>query len=343
MAIRNDGIPRAGRPAPADPARSTPAAIAPAEFHPRLISGRFTDAEELAGYLVAAQLVAGRDVLDVARGGAWDAAPLNRAAPRRCLRVDVGGSGAPAAPGRPGIAGAVVSSLEALDVPTGSFDVAVCLRATGLVRDPERALDELRRVLRPSGLLVVSAPNPLAHTPGGRRRTRWYHPDALAGGLRRRFEHVALIRQQSFLATVVGDAGAFDAGGPAEGDLGRVAAGPDGDPIGVLALASDAELPEVRTTAVLARPLELRRWHEKLAAYEAAVARAAGLEAQVRDLGDRLAEAERAGARLVSLEAELDAFRTLAQTRAWKLASALRPVAAALRSARRRRAVPAAP
>lgn len=45
-----------------------------------------------------------------------------------------------------------------IDLPNGSFDVVVCNHVLEHVRDYQRALAELRRVLRPGGLLIRSLP-----------------------------------------------------------------------------------------------------------------------------------------------------------------------------------------
>ena len=44
---------------------------------------------------------------------------------------------------------------ESLPLAGGSIDVAVCYNALDHMRDPERALDELARVLRPGGIALL--------------------------------------------------------------------------------------------------------------------------------------------------------------------------------------------
>ena len=48
--------------------------------------------------------------------------------------------------------------LTNIDLPDGSYDVIVCNHVLEHVSDYRRALSELRRVLRPGGLLIISFP-----------------------------------------------------------------------------------------------------------------------------------------------------------------------------------------
>jgi SAM-dependent methyltransferase len=48
----------------------------------------------------------------------------------------------------------VEAGAEALPIPDGSFDTVVCTLVLCSVDDPSRALDGLRRVLRPNGSLL---------------------------------------------------------------------------------------------------------------------------------------------------------------------------------------------
>lgn len=49
---------------------------------------------------------------------------------------------------------AVMSAYE-IDAPDGAFDVVFCANALHVMPEPERALDEFRRVLRKDGILIV--------------------------------------------------------------------------------------------------------------------------------------------------------------------------------------------
>ncbi len=53
----------------------------------------------------------------------------------------------------------VIETIEKLDFPGSSFDGIVCSSVLEYVGDPNRAVSEFYRVLRPGGLLLVSVPN----------------------------------------------------------------------------------------------------------------------------------------------------------------------------------------
>jgi ubiquinone/menaquinone biosynthesis C-methylase UbiE len=49
-----------------------------------------------------------------------------------------------------------LGDAQALDLPDGSFDSVVCTFSLCAIPDERRALDEMRRVLRPGGLLLLA-------------------------------------------------------------------------------------------------------------------------------------------------------------------------------------------
>ncbi len=56
----------------------------------------------------------------------------------------------------------LVDTIETLDFQSSSFDHALCSSVIEYVENPEQALCELFRVIRPSGILIVSVPNRLS-------------------------------------------------------------------------------------------------------------------------------------------------------------------------------------
>jgi SAM-dependent methyltransferase len=275
----------------------------PERFVPASMAGELAEAEHLARYRWAAGLVEGRRVLDAACGTAYGSALLRAAGAASVLGVD--------------IAEAVVESARA-EMPAGvelrvgdvqdlafleddSFDVVVCFETIEHVRDRDAALDELRRVLAPGGVLAISSPNRDAYVPGNPHHVFEYTPAELREALAGRFGHVALFRQQGLLGcAVLGDGDAADPGAPVPG-LGVTVAQPgaDGDETYVLALAGDAPLPAVAPVMVTTGLVEVRRWLELYQEQHAALRRQ---HVHIENL--RLREEELGALRLALRDAE---------------------------------------
>lgn len=72
---------------------------------------------------------------------------------------------------RPGIES--VSPIESLDLPSDSFDIVLCTQVLEHVRHPHRALEEMTRVLRPDGHLLLSTHGVYPHHPDPGDYWRW--------------------------------------------------------------------------------------------------------------------------------------------------------------------------
>jgi SAM-dependent methyltransferase len=109
-------------------------------------------------YQTAADLCLGKSVLEVGCGSGMGLAYLREKAARA-----VGGEYTPAlleeARGHLPDTELVRLDAQELPFPDGSFDVVLMLEMIYYVPDPERALDEARRVLKPGGKLMVCLPN----------------------------------------------------------------------------------------------------------------------------------------------------------------------------------------
>lgn len=58
----------------------------------------------------------------------------------------------------------IVSDITAIPVPDGTFDAVLCTEVLEHVPDPVRAIQELARVVRPGGEIIITAPfNSLTH------------------------------------------------------------------------------------------------------------------------------------------------------------------------------------
>lgn len=222
-------------------------------------------AEHESRYHWATETVRDREVLDAGCGTGRGTAALAAAA-RRAVGVDIGEQAILDARERFGAAAEFeLGDLHELPFAAGSFDVAVCFEALAHVRDPERVLDELRRVLRAEGLLFVSVPNAAVYPPGNPAHLREFRPDELEEALGERFANVRLYRQQAHLVSLIDDDAAFaqraeDQDLPAR--VRRLARADPGEELYTVAAASDASPPDMSALAFIGGALEERAWHD---------------------------------------------------------------------------------
>jgi len=258
------------------------------------------DAERLARYWWAAQAVGGKDVLDTGCGVGQGARILADAGAKTVTGVTVSQDAQAEAVRRAGdIAEFVTGTLEALPFAPASFDIAVCFDA--LDRSEQRAelLDELHRVLREGGSLLLASAS----------------PDGLERELASRFATVALHRQHPRLASAIVADGLPD--GEATLTVCSLAPQDSGQTPVALAVAGKREAPALADIVALGDPFEARTWEDRverarrqtdqaLRQVEQARERERHLSAERDLIARRLIDAEQALARsLAAQEQEL--------------------------------------
>jgi len=222
---------------------------------PRVSPGSLTHVEHVARYRWTAPLADGADVLDAACGVGYGAHMLSRAGARTVTGIDA-------------FAGAIIEAREQahaglefilgdlLDLPfaDASFDLVVCFEAIEHIAEQDRLLDELKRVLRPGGVLAISTPVPGAISVHNPHHVAEIDSGQLEALLRARFAHVDLRWQHSAQASVI-DLAPGD--GPAVVSPPLVwTAGPT-EPLYAVALAGDETLPALEPTGALAAGLDI--------------------------------------------------------------------------------------
>lgn len=164
--------------------------------------GAITEALELSVILDLAGPLAGRSALDAGCGDGSLALALARHGAAHVSGFDldprmVARAQAQAESGPIGI-GLTVARSEALPYADQSFDVVTCVAVLAFVPDPEPAIRELARVLRPGGRLVIGDLGKWSCW-ALRRRMRGWFGAALWRGAR--------FRTAAELATLIGRAG----------------------------------------------------------------------------------------------------------------------------------------
>jgi len=116
--------------------------------------------EHVHRYAACAEVVRGKRVLDVASGEGYGASLLARTA-KSVVGSDIDEDVVGAARGRYARDGLEFVRADMFDLPfeNGAFDVVTCFEAIEHVEHPGIALDEIARVLAPSGTAIVSTPD----------------------------------------------------------------------------------------------------------------------------------------------------------------------------------------
>lgn len=218
--------------------------------------------EHLQRYAWAAALVEDRRVLDLASGEGFGAAMLaTRAA--SVLGVDVDERTVQHARlnySAANLGFEVGTALDLRGLEDASFDVVVAFEVLEHVSEHDRLLDEVRRVLAPDGLLVLSTPDRQVYSDHLQRANPFHELEVSEEELRellgRRFSGLRVLGQRPVSGAHLGG---IDGGEPGrtvfatpQGDEWRLAE--DAVPVYLVCLASDAPLPEAPGDFVLADP-----------------------------------------------------------------------------------------
>jgi SAM-dependent methyltransferase len=178
--------------------------------------------------------------------------------------------------------------LRDLPFEDDEFDYAICFETIAQVAETERALDELRRVLRSAGTLLISSPNPAAYPPGNPLHVREIDPGRLEALLGERFANVAVHRQQSYHASLLGPAAMLahdESATPVAASVVKAIGGGPGSELHNVAAASDSELPAPPAWIALGDLVDYREQQELLEEWrERAVMAEARVAAQARKL-----------------------------------------------------------
>jgi SAM-dependent methyltransferase len=237
--------------------------------------------ERLARYRWAAQLTARRRVLDAACGGGWGTAVL-AAGDAEAVGVDLSPAAIADARQKYGhFADFREGDLRSLPFADSEFDSVVCFEALVHTPTPERVLDEFRRLLRPGGLLLVSAPNRGVYPPGNPLHLSEIDSGELEEMLRARFANVAVHRQQSCFASLLGSAELPAGDDPAAEiavHVAKAGSDPPGSELYAVAAATDGELPPPPSWLAIGENIDfaeqrklLEEWQERAVRAEAEV------------------------------------------------------------------------
>lgn len=302
--------------------------------------GQLIDAEHRGRYWWAAQIAAGKDVLDVACGTGYGSEILSSAEAASVTAVDVSKSAVAATSARLGEKATVLmGDIRDLPLPDDSFDLVVCWETIEHIEDGDRALAEIKRVLRPEGVLLVSSPNPGVYPPGNDFHVHEYTPEELKAAVSAHFANFSAYRQHPWLASVIEapESSAAEANGHSSSCWieRTVQLEPSQETYGIIA-ASDGELPAMRELIVFGRDFEVKWFKEQLRGTQRLLALAEDQREQVteqlRETSAALLDANQSLARVPALEfrlkeaeeARVALLQEIESSLSWRLTAPLR-------------------
>jgi GT2 family glycosyltransferase/SAM-dependent methyltransferase/glycosyltransferase involved in cell wall biosynthesis len=159
-------------------------------------------------YLLAREFCRGKEVLDVASGEGYGSAILAQVA-RSVIGVEI--DAATVVGSRKEFPRANLrfeqGDAQALPLPSASFDVVVSFETLEHLPEQDRFLAELRRVLRPGGLLIISTPDRDIYSPTGMapnpHHVRELTRTEFEKLLRSVFPHAVFATQRALIGSVI--------------------------------------------------------------------------------------------------------------------------------------------
>jgi SAM-dependent methyltransferase len=242
---------------------------------PEVQHGELVHAEHLTRYALAAQLAPGKRVLDAASGEGYGTALLAAAGARSAIGVDIHEQTVAHARARHS-AEFEVADMGSLPFPDDSFDLVVSFETIEHVADPERALNEMRRVLVADGLLLISTPNKREYLVENEFHEREFTHEEFLALLAQHFARVeALLQHNWTLSAVLRAELAADATGERWHRLAmaKIIGLEAGRELYTIALCSEGQLPSLNPVGVAASVDEAQELARRLVEVERTAAK----------------------------------------------------------------------
>ena len=292
--------------------------------------------EHLHRYAIAREFARGKTVLDLASGEGYGAHLMSSVA-AQVFGIELCPEAVAHAQSRyhGDNLEFLVGSCTALPIADDSIDLVVSFETIEHIRDQEDMLDEIRRVLKPDGSLLLSTPDRDVYTAELHRDNPFHVRELNLGELQcllgQRFRWQRLFRQRLVRGSLVLDESNDESGGrrpgflTMNGDFSMTSAAPGlADAVYLIALASNAPI-----DSPAASYFESRTVADDLLK-ELAMTRAgtSSLQVQLTEAHQRLhalrSELAAAESTIESLSAEAEQLHQIVASRLWRYTSTLR-------------------
>ncbi|MEG3789785.1 methyltransferase domain-containing protein [Lysobacter sp. CCNWLW3] len=258
--------------------------------------------EHLHRYSWCAPMVEGLDVLDIASGEGYGSAMLAKVA-KSVLGVDISAEAVQHASqkyAQQRNLNFLAGSAAQIPAQTASFDAVVSFETIEHLLEQEQMLDEIKRVLRPGGFLVISSPNKKVYSEQSGHHNEFHvkelELEELCGILQARFHAVRLFGHRLAVASTISavepDVGVESGEMLALADTGKSIerrAPRLEDPVYYIAIASDApaKMPRALPSVLHSESEDLYQRHREIAKW------AQSLDVEVERLGELVRNEQR--------------------------------------------------
>ena len=217
--------------------------------------------EHIVRYEFAARLLRGKSVLDVACGSGYGSEVLAQAGAHSVVGVDLSPEASRYADGRysSDSTSFLAGDAEHLPFRAASFDVIVSFETIEHLHDPFSFLSEVKRLLKPDGLLVISSPNKGVFIEGNPFHVHEFTYDELDVALTSRFSNVNSLLQNDWIASAILTQATTAREGDASGvETRKFASLQPRESLYVVSVCSDGPLPSTEELIALGNVYEMK-------------------------------------------------------------------------------------
>ncbi len=267
--------------------------------------------EHIARYVLSAEIVEKKTVLDIASGTGYGTYMIAQKA-KRVVGVDISKEAVEYAQKNYSLKNLEFKQGSVDNIPSkdASFDIVNSFETIEHVDTYEKFITEAKRVLKPNGLLIVSTPNKKEFIENNHYHVHEFTEQEFLKLLRPSFKNVKLYYQESFKGSSIHGPEDFSRTWQKKELVFKSLNQPKEKAIYFIALCSDYELPDYGSISVIAE-----NWSDKDLAKKEAQA-----ELRVRDYEHRVAELVGQNTTLLRSLTELKASKSWRLTKPFRKA-----------------------
>ena len=163
-------------------------------------------AEHIVRYKAAADIVKGKVILDIASGSGYGTALLSKSA-AKVYGVDVSADAVAYAQAHYGASNISYSQGDGQKIPLedATVDIVVSFETIEHIKDYKQFIEEVKRVLKPDGLLLLSTPNDKEFAEGNHFHLHEFKYEELHSLMRGYFSHIKDYFQGTWICSAIGD------------------------------------------------------------------------------------------------------------------------------------------